>query len=133
MKLKNIPLLDLDGQLIPERDGMDRVQANAQPTTVAKCLRLILLQPAPQGESYTPETATERFLAAIVCHRTPDGGEFEIDDKVAKRLRGDCVRTFAPIISGQLALILNGQEVPIRRHVAAVAEPVVAGALGHGG
>jgi hypothetical protein len=114
MILTNSNLLDLDGDVILERGADDRPVPNAKPTTVGRCLRLLLLQPAPQGQTYTPDQSTERLMAAITCHQVADGGDFEIDDKLAKALRFDATRAFAPIISGQLAVILKGEASPIQ-------------------
>lgn len=114
MKIKNVVLVDLDGKALKEQvDPRLPPDANAPVLTVARVIEASCMAGARQGQPpLTADDNVERLMVAIACHKAKVDDELEIDAKVVARVKDD-VQLLAPIVAAQMALILEGKELPI--------------------
>lgn len=99
-------LNDLDGNPIVEREG-------GPAYSVGAVIRTVLLQPAPRENAYTPEESVARYDLAMLIHAAlqPEAADSTVNLSVdrATSLRKEISAAFAPIVSGQMAKVLNGE------------------------
>jgi hypothetical protein len=114
MKITNVALVDLDGRPLKENvNPMAPLDPNAPILTVARVIEASCMSGARQGQP--PRTAdenVERMMVAIECHKAKIGDAIELDAKVVARVKDD-VQLLSPIVAAQMALILEGKELPI--------------------
>lgn len=112
MKIVNQIIRDLDGMPLVERAS--RPDIEPLPMTVASTLCHVALQPPAEGQPpYSADHSVERLEFAIAARRASPFGTFEVSKDMAKALRKDIPRFFAPLLAGQLLLVLDGKELPI--------------------
>lgn len=105
MEIKvSTPLLDLEGQslLHPE---------TRQPWTVGFILITVALGAPPQGSTYTETESVARYLMAMDIRdalKKGDGATVDVPPEMLIKLKADVVRSFGPIIAGQMSPLLNG-------------------------
>jgi hypothetical protein len=114
LKIKNVVLLTLDGLPLKEQAHPSiPVDPNSPPVTAARVIEAWAMNGPKQGQvALTAEENVERLLLAIACHKAPLNDEIEIDAKMSAKIKED-VQSLAPIIAGQMALILEGKDAPI--------------------
>lgn len=115
MKIKNVAILTLDGYPMREqRDPRMPPDPNAPIVTVAKVLGSVAVAPPMGGQPHDEKSNVDRLMAGIACQQAALGQEFELDSAMAVALKADVQKAYAPVVAGQVALIIEGKEVPIK-------------------
>jgi len=97
-------LLDLEGDplLHPE---------TKQPWTVGMVLITVSLGTPPQGQTYTESESVSRYMTAMDIRdalKKGNGQVVDIPPDMLVKLKADVVRSFGPIVAGQMTPLLNG-------------------------
>lgn len=107
MQIVNKVLTDLDGKAIPTQTQPGVVPSDDAPSlTVARVLLNAALSPA-QGQPYSPEKNSERYVLAMVLHKLADNETFELSVELAADLKKDIMKMYAPLVAGQMVPILS--------------------------
>lgn len=98
------PLLDLEGDPLRHPD-------TKEPWTVGMVLITVSLGTPPQGTTYTETESTARYMTALDIRdaiKKGNGSTVDIPIEMASKLKADIVRSFGPIVAGQMSPLLNG-------------------------
>ena len=110
MQIQNKALIDIDGQFIRDQVTPGVPAKDDDPIlTVAKVLERAALQPPAQGQSFTDKQNADRYAAAVYLHKVEDYVPFELELDLVTQLKAVVMRSYAPLVAGQMVPILEGK------------------------
>lgn len=115
MKIQNKALIDIDGTPLrepaaPTRDKDGKVvEAEGPILYVAKVLERAALMPPHDGKPFTDKENADRYAAAVYLHQVEPAAPFELEVDTVTILKGVVMRSYAPLVAGQMVPILEGK------------------------
>ena len=109
MKIQNAALVDVDGTPIRDQVSPGVPAKDTDPIlTVAKVLERAALQPPQQGQPFTDKQNADRYAAAVYLHKIEEYVPFELELDLVTQLKAGVMRSYAPLVAGQMVSILEG-------------------------